>query len=76
MQETRPASAEVLAPLTPQPDDDAYEAEHQRTLRRFFDDTTPDHERVRAALRTAGFDRMQRHTEQGLFSEYTAVKPG
>jgi demethylmenaquinone methyltransferase / 2-methoxy-6-polyprenyl-1,4-benzoquinol methylase len=32
-------------------------------------------EAVLAALRAAGFERVQRHVELGIFSEYTAVKP-
>jgi demethylmenaquinone methyltransferase/2-methoxy-6-polyprenyl-1,4-benzoquinol methylase len=31
---------------------------------------------VLAALRDAGFEQTQRHVELGIFSEYTAVKPG
>ncbi|CAN5307775.1 hypothetical protein BH10PSE18_BH10PSE18_48210 [soil metagenome] len=31
---------------------------------------------VMAALETAGFQQVQRHVELGIFSEYTAVKPG
>lgn len=31
---------------------------------------------VLAALREAGFEQVQRHTELGVFSEYTARKPG
>lgn len=31
---------------------------------------------VLAALRDAGFEQVSRHTELGIFSEYTAVKPG
>jgi demethylmenaquinone methyltransferase/2-methoxy-6-polyprenyl-1,4-benzoquinol methylase len=30
---------------------------------------------VLEALRAAGFEQVQRHTELGIFSEYTAVKP-
>ena len=33
-------------------------------------------EQVLAALRAAGFEQAQRHVEVGIFSEYTAVKPG
>jgi demethylmenaquinone methyltransferase/2-methoxy-6-polyprenyl-1,4-benzoquinol methylase len=33
-------------------------------------------ETVMAALREAGFGDVQRHVELGIFSEYTAVKPG
>ncbi|MEO5697598.1 MAG: class I SAM-dependent methyltransferase [Burkholderiaceae bacterium] len=33
-------------------------------------------EAVLAALRAAGFEHTQRHVELGMFSEYTAVKPG
>lgn len=33
-------------------------------------------EAVIAALRDAGFDGVKRHVELGIFSEYTAVKPG
>jgi demethylmenaquinone methyltransferase/2-methoxy-6-polyprenyl-1,4-benzoquinol methylase len=33
-------------------------------------------ESVLAALRAAGFEQVQRHCELGMFSEYTAVKPG
>lgn len=33
-------------------------------------------ESVLAALRVAGFERVERHVELGVFSEYTAVKPG
>lgn len=32
-------------------------------------------ESVLAALRAAGFEQVQRHTELGMFSEYTAIKP-
>ncbi|MGJ7508241.1 class I SAM-dependent methyltransferase [Variovorax sp. GT1P44] len=32
-------------------------------------------ESVVSALRAAGFDKVQRHVELGIFSEYTAVKP-
>jgi len=31
---------------------------------------------VLAALHAAGFERVERHVELGIFSEYTAVKPG
>ena len=31
---------------------------------------------VLEALRDAGFEQVNRHTELGIFSEYTAVKPG
>ncbi|WP_431273974.1 class I SAM-dependent methyltransferase [Variovorax ureilyticus] len=31
---------------------------------------------VLEALRSAGFEKVDRHTELGIFSEYTAVKPG
>ena len=31
---------------------------------------------VQAALRAAGFEQVERHVELGVFSEYTAVKPG
>jgi demethylmenaquinone methyltransferase/2-methoxy-6-polyprenyl-1,4-benzoquinol methylase len=31
---------------------------------------------VMEALRAAGFQDVQRHVELGVFSEYTAVKPG
>lgn len=31
---------------------------------------------VLAALRAAGFEHVKRHVELGVFSEYTAVKPG
>jgi demethylmenaquinone methyltransferase/2-methoxy-6-polyprenyl-1,4-benzoquinol methylase len=33
-------------------------------------------ESVLAALRAAGFEHVKRHVELGVFSEYTAVKPG
>jgi len=33
-------------------------------------------ESVLAALRAAGFEDVKRHVELGVFSEYTAVKPG
>ena len=33
-------------------------------------------ESVLAALRAAGFEDVQRHVELGIFSEYSAVKPG
>jgi demethylmenaquinone methyltransferase/2-methoxy-6-polyprenyl-1,4-benzoquinol methylase len=33
-------------------------------------------ESVLAALRGAGFERVERQVELGVFSEYTAVKPG
>jgi demethylmenaquinone methyltransferase/2-methoxy-6-polyprenyl-1,4-benzoquinol methylase len=33
-------------------------------------------ESVLAALRAAGFEQVKRHVELGIFSEYTAVKPG
>lgn len=33
-------------------------------------------ESVLAALRAAGFAQVRRHVELGIFSEYTAVKPG
>jgi demethylmenaquinone methyltransferase / 2-methoxy-6-polyprenyl-1,4-benzoquinol methylase len=33
-------------------------------------------ESVLAALRAAGFTQIARHVELGIFSEYTAVKPG
>lgn len=33
-------------------------------------------ESVLAALRAAGFEQVQRHTELGMFSEYTARRPG
>jgi demethylmenaquinone methyltransferase/2-methoxy-6-polyprenyl-1,4-benzoquinol methylase len=33
-------------------------------------------ESVLAALRAAGFEQVKRHVELGVFSEYTAVKPG
>jgi demethylmenaquinone methyltransferase/2-methoxy-6-polyprenyl-1,4-benzoquinol methylase len=33
-------------------------------------------ERVLTALRTAGFQDAKRHVELGIFSEYTAIKPG
>ena len=29
-----------------------------------------------SALRAAGFEDVKRHVELGIFSEYTAVKPG
>jgi demethylmenaquinone methyltransferase/2-methoxy-6-polyprenyl-1,4-benzoquinol methylase len=32
-------------------------------------------ESVMGALRAAGFEKVQRHVELGIFSEYTAVKP-
>jgi len=33
-------------------------------------------EQVLGSLRTAGFESVKRHVELGVFSEYTAVKPG
>ena len=33
-------------------------------------------EAVLAALRAAGFENASRHVELGIFSEYTATKPG
>ena len=52
MPEHRPASttASTLAPHTPLPDYYADEAEHGRYLRRIFDDTAPDYERIERVL--------------------------
>src|SRR5215469_9777304 len=52
MQEPHPpaASNEVLAPHTPLHDYYGDEADHQRFLRRIFDDTAPDYDRIERVL--------------------------
>jgi len=52
MQESRPTvdSNEVLAPHTPLHDYYGDEADHQQFLRRIFDDTAPDYDRIERVL--------------------------
>ena len=52
MQQPSPpiAQPQVLPPHTPLPDYYGDEAEHERFLRRIFDDTAPDYDRIERVL--------------------------
>ena len=72
-------SSKVLRPHTPLPDYSRDEAEHQQFLRRIFDDTAPDYDRIervlalgsgpwyrRAALRRAGLSAGAQVLDVGI----------